>query len=164
MRAHLALFTASPLPDLRKAKHMSMLLRRVSRALILFGLAILPLLGAQALFAESFPMTGQMRIKPPSAGTNRLLNQPKPGATTLATVNQTGVAPRTITLPSNVWSTQGSVFRVFPGFAGVAQLTSTFADTHATAMFAAGGGPGTVNWCPRIRPSVWRCSIKRPCN
>jgi hypothetical protein len=95
-------------------------------------------------------MTGQMRMKPPSAATNRLITQPGFGATTLATLNQTGAAPMTITMPANLWSVQGTVLRLFPGFPPVAQVTSTFSTAHTTKMFSVGGGPGTVNWCPQL--------------
>ena len=116
-----------------------------------WSIVLAALFGAQALWAASFPMTGQMRIKAPSSSAiNRLVVQPRPSATALATVNQTGTAPMTITIAPNVWSATGGVFRLFPEFPNVAQLTSTFNDTHATLMFAEGDGPGTVNWCPKL--------------
>lgn len=118
---------------------------------VTWSIVLVALFGAQALWAESFPMTGQMTIKAPSSSAiNRSVAQPKAGATTLATVNQTGAAPRSITIEPNVWSATGGVFRLFPEFPNVAQLTSTFSDTHASLMFAAGDGPGTVNWCPKM--------------
>jgi hypothetical protein len=108
------------------------------------------MLAAHASFAESFPMTGNLNIRPAGFAANRDADRPRPGATTLDTVNQTGVAPRSITMPANLWSITGSQFRLFPTLPNVAQITSNFTDTHASVMFSAGGGPPAIAWCPKI--------------
>lgn len=114
------------------------------------SVALVLLIAAQALFAESFPMTGNLNIKPIGNNPNRNTDRPRPGATTLSTVNQTGVAPRSITMPPNLWSMTGSQFRVFPSLPAVAQITSNFADTHTTVMFSSGAGPPAIAWCPKM--------------
>jgi hypothetical protein len=68
---------------------------------------------------------------------------------------RTGVAPGTgvgvvdFSIPADLWKTSAYKFGVYPAYPSVAQVVATSTTSHpAPAAMAAGGGPGSLAWCP----------------
>jgi hypothetical protein len=61
----------------------------------------------------------------------------------------TGPSPVAFSIPGDLFFTAEYRFQVFPGYPSVAQVVATTTTSHpAPAALVAGGGPGSLSWCP----------------
>lgn len=130
------------------------------------------LVNASSSWAAAHSMSGSLAMGNPSTigtptrgkivGHEHWLN---PAVTATPKVVNTTGANQTLSIPKSVFrldgwpgtDPNGFVFRSFPNFASVNQLTSIFTTAQPPAVFAAGAGAaqgtgvnGTVNWCPKM--------------
>lgn len=95
---------------------------------------------ASSAYAAEFGMSGTLTLIGPGSASPIRVHE----GTAIVSADAT-----TIPVPANVFTSAGLNFRVFPGFPGVAQLTSSFSSTHAAHTLMAGGGPGSFAFCPQ---------------
>lgn len=126
------------------------------------------LLASLSAAAVTQPMAGIWRVQNPSlVFFPQYLDDGRPRlvANNVGTVMGTGTndpaaAGAAIVLPGSVFATGpgATIFRAFPPFPSVAQLTFSYTDTHAGATFLQGAGAAAgitgagphIQWCPPI--------------